>query len=160
LDLNSIWPPYCQRSAVNCVLCWHLCVLLRRFAGNGTLQIRSYAYLHCIVLYCTVLHEGSIIKIEYFKTIFLWNYSLHKWKRSKITHWRASWLFIFVKCILNDQPMEDAMDGACGTHEEENKYVSNFSVKKWTHVQKLLGSCGNTIQENVTLTCVRKWKNQ
>jgi hypothetical protein len=34
-----------------------------------------------------------------------------------------------VKSILNDQPMEDAMGGACGTHEEENKNISNFSVE-------------------------------
>jgi len=30
--------------------------------------------------------------------------------------------------------MEDAMGGACGTQEEENKNISNFSVETWTDV--------------------------
>jgi hypothetical protein len=31
---------------------------------------------------------------------------------------------------LDDQTMEDAIGGACGTHDEENKYIKYFSVEK------------------------------
>jgi len=37
--------------------------------------------------------------------------------------------FVSTKCILNDQLMEDVMGGACGTHEDENKSISNFKVE-------------------------------